>query len=221
MRAAILVFPGTNREKDLADAFLRAGAPAPVFVHHKETALPDGIDIACLPGGFSYGDYLRCGAMAAQAPILKDVVAKAAKGMRVLAICNGFQIATEAGLLPGALIRNAGLKFICRRVALRVERDDTGFSTAYAKGQTVHWPVAHNEGNYVASAEDIARLEGEGRVLLRYAEDCNGSINDIAGILDETGRILGMMPHPENATDPLHGGTDGLGLFKSILESVA
>lgn len=221
MRAAILVFPGTNRERDLADAFERAGASRPVFVHHKDTSLPDGIDLACLPGGFSHGDYLRCGAMASRAPIMRDVVARAQAGLRVLAICNGFQIATEAGLLPGALIRNAGLKFICRRVALTVENAETDFTRAYAPGQGVSWPVAHNEGNYVADPDDIARLEGEGRVVLRYAEPVNGSINAIAGITDASGRILGMMPHPENATDPLHGGTDGIGLFKSILESVA
>lgn len=218
MRAAVVVFPGTNREKDLADAFDRAGAPRPAFVHYRETALPAGTDLVCLAGGFSYGDYLRCGAMAANAPIMRAVVDEAAKGLKVLAICNGFQIATEAGLLPGALIRNAGLKFICKRVGLTVEATDNPFLAGYAKGAVVTWPVAHNEGNYQADPETLKRLEGDGLVALRYRDPAglNGSAGAIAGIVNPARSVIGMMPHPENATDPAHGGTDGLALFRAV-----
>ena len=228
MRAAVIVFPGTNREKDIAEALERASGHQAAFVWHRETELPD-VDLVVVPGGFSYGDYLRCGAMAGNSPIMRAVKDKADAGVRVLGVCNGFQILTETGLLPGALMHNAQLKFICKTTALRVETTDTDFTRSYDQGQIVRVPVAHNEGNYFASPDELDRLEGEGRVVFRYADEdgavteagnINGSQRNIAGILNDRGNVMGMMPHPENATDPNQGDTDGLGLFKSLAETL-
>jgi len=230
MKSAVLVFPGINREQDMARALKLISGTAPAMVWHAETALPAGTDLVVIPGGFSYGDYLRCGAIAARAPIMDAVRAHAAKGGLVLAICNGFQIACEAGLLPGVLMRNAQLKFICRDVYLRVERSDTAFSRGYNAGQVIRVPVAHGEGNYIADAETVARLEGEGRVLYRYvapdgsldpAWNHNGATNAIAGILNERRNVLGMMPHPENHVEAAMGCTDGRGLFAGLVDHVA
>jgi phosphoribosylformylglycinamidine synthase len=230
MKSAVIVFPGINRERDMARALTLISGSAPAMVWHAETALPAGTDLVVIPGGFSYGDYLRCGAIAARAPIMDAVRAHAAKGGLVLAICNGFQIACEAGLLPGVLMRNAQLKFICRDVYLRVERSDTAFSRGYNAGQVIRVPVAHGEGNYVADAETIARLEAEGRVLYRYvapdgsldpAWNHNGATNAIAGILNERRNVLGMMPHPENHVEAAMGCTDGRGLFAGLVDHVA
>jgi len=230
MKSAVLVFPGINREQDMARALTLISGRAPAMVWHAETALPAGSDLVVIPGGFSYGDYLRCGAIAARAPIMAAVRAHVARGGLLLAICNGFQIACEAGLLPGVLMRNAQLKFICRDVHLRVERSDTPFSRGYNAGQVIRVPVAHGEGNYVADAETVARLEGEGRVLYRYvspdgapdpAWNINGATNSIAGILNDRGNVLGMMPHPENHVEASMGCTDGRGLFAGLVEHVA
>jgi phosphoribosylformylglycinamidine synthase len=230
MKSAVLVFPGINRERDMARALKLISGHAPAMVWHAETALPPGTDLVVIPGGFSYGDYLRCGAIAARAPIMDAVRAHAARGGLVLAICNGFQIACEAGLLPGVLMRNARLKFICRDVHLRVERSDTPFTRGYNAGQVIRVPTAHGEGNYVADAETIARLEGEGRVLYRYvrpdgtldpAWNVNGATNAIAGILNDGGNVLGMMPHPENHVEAAMGCTDGRGLFAGLVAHVA
>jgi phosphoribosylformylglycinamidine synthase len=230
MKSAVLVFPGINREQDMARALKLISGAAPAMVWHAETALPAGTDLVVIPGGFSYGDYLRCGAIAARAPIMDAVRAHAASGGLVLAVCNGFQIACEAGLLPGVLMRNARLKFMCKDVYLRVERSDTPFSRGYNAGQVIRVPTAHGEGNYVADAETIARLEGEGRVLYRYVGpdgarnpgwNLNGSTNAIAGILNEDGNVLGMMPHPENHVEAVMGCTDGRGLFAGLVEHVA
>jgi len=217
MKAAVVVFPGSNRERDVARALTLAGVNT-VSSWHADTALPAGTDLVVLPGGFSYGDYLRSGAIAARAPIMDAVRAHAARGGLVLGICNGFQILTEAGLLPGALMRNAGLTFVCREVKLRVETTATPFTGAFAAGQELRCPVAHHDGNYFADAETLASLEGEGRVVFRYAAGTNpnGSIHDIAGITDASGRVLGMMPHPENLVEEIAGGTDGRPLFASL-----
>ncbi|HKD26441.1 MAG TPA: phosphoribosylformylglycinamidine synthase subunit PurQ [Xanthobacteraceae bacterium] len=227
MKAAVIVFPGINRERDIARTLKLVSGREPAMVWHADTALPAGIDIAVLPGGFSYGDYLRCGAIAARAPIMDAVRAFAAKGGLVLGVCNGFQILCEAGLLPGVLMRNARLRFICRDVCLRVERSDTPFTRGYNAGQVICVPTAHGEGNYVADADTIARLEGEGRVVFRYAApdgtlapewNFNGATNAIAGIVNERGSVLGMMPHPENHVDAALGPTDGRGLFQGLEE---
>jgi phosphoribosylformylglycinamidine synthase I len=224
MKAAVIVFPGSNRDGDVARALTQAGARVEK-VWHAETALPDGTDLAVLPGGFSYGDYLRCGAIAGRAAVMDAVRAHAARGGLVLGICNGFQILCESGLLPGALMRNANLRFLCHRQRLRVERADTAFTTAYAQGQVIDVCVAHGEGNYFADPDTLARLEGGGRVAFRYCDktgdttpdaNCNGSLNNIAGIYSENAKVLGMMPHPENLIDPFAGGIDGRGLFQSL-----
>jgi phosphoribosylformylglycinamidine synthase len=224
MRAAVVVFPGSNREADVARALRLAGADV-VKVWHTETALPSGTDLAVLPGGFSYGDYLRCGAIAGRAAAMDAVRAHAARGGLVLGICNGFQILCESGLLPGVLMRNVDRRFICHRQLLRVERNDTRFTSAYAKGQVIDVCVAHGEGNYFADPETIARIEGEGRVAFRYCDasgsltvdaNRNGSLNAIAGIYSEGRNVLGLMPHPENFVEDLVGGTDGRGLFASL-----
>jgi phosphoribosylformylglycinamidine synthase len=222
MRSAVVVFPGSNRDRDMVAALKAVTGRAPAIVWHQETSLPD-VDLIVLPGGFSYGDYLRCGAIAARSPAMRDVAAKAAAGVRVLGVCNGFQILTEAGLLPGALMRNASLRFVCRTVRLSVANADTDFTRAYREGQVIPCPVAHHDGNYFADPETLARLEGERRVAFRYAEGTNpnGSMNDIAGILDERGTVLGMMPHPENLIEALHGGTEGRGLFESVVATLA
>ncbi len=225
MKAAVIVFPGSNRERDAARAIESVSGRKPVMAWHGDAELPD-VDLIVLPGGFSYGDYLRCGAIAARSPVMRDVIAKARRGVKVLGICNGFQILTEAGLLPGALMRNRTLTFICHDAHLRVERNDTAFTNRYAPGQVVRFPVAHGEGNYYADGDTLRRLEGDGRVLFRYVSPAgaatdeanrNGSRLNIAGILNEPGNVLGLMPHPENHIDPLVGGTDGRPLFESLL----
>ncbi|GLS42111.1 phosphoribosylformylglycinamidine synthase subunit PurQ [Methylobacterium brachythecii] len=224
MRAAIVVFPGSNRDADVARALTLAGAEV-VKVWHADSELPAGTDLAVLPGGFSYGDYLRCGAIAGRAAAMDAVRAHAARGGLVLGICNGFQILCESGLLPGVLMRNINRRFICHRQMLRVERADTRFTTAYTKGQVIDVCVAHGEGNFFADAETVARLEGDGRVAFRYSdaagdltEDANrnGSLNSIAGIYSEKLNVLGMMPHPENFVEDMLGGVDGRGLFQSL-----
>jgi phosphoribosylformylglycinamidine synthase subunit PurQ / glutaminase len=227
VKAAVIVFPGINRERDMARTLKLVSGHEPAMVWHADMTLPAGTDIAVLPGGFSYGDYLRCGAIAARAPIMEAVRAFAAKGGIVLGVCNGFQILCEAGLLPGVLMRNARLKFVCRDVYLRVERSDTPFTRGYNAGQVICVPTAHGEGNYVADTETIARLEGEGRVVFRYAApdgslapewNFNGATNAIAGIVNARGNVLGMMPHPENHVETALGPTDGLGLFQGLAE---
>ena len=218
MKSAVVIFPGLNRDTDMMLALEKITGAKPVSVWHTETELPK-VDLVVIPGGFSYGDYLRCGAIAARSPIIEDIRAKALKGLKVLGVCNGFQILTEAGLLPGALVRNAELRFVCKEVKLRVENNATFFTNRMAKGATVSCPVAHGEGNYICDAETLKRLEGESRVVFRYAENTNpnGALNDIAGIVNESGTVIGMMPHPENMIEPLHGKTDCRPLFESLL----
>ena len=217
MKAAVITFPGSNCDRDMAVAIERIGGTAPRRVWHGDTQLPDGLDFIALPGGFSYGDYLRSGAMAANSPIMREVVKAAEAGVPLLGVCNGFQVLAESGLLPGALMRNSSQHFICRDALLRVENTDSVFTRGYDNGQTITIPVAHHDGNYFADAETLDRLEGEGRVAFRYTENYNGSQRDIAGILSASGNVLGMMPHPERAVDAAHGGTDGKVLFASIL----
>ena len=216
MKAAVIVFPGSNCDRDLAVA-LRDTAGADVqMVWHKDSTLPKGLDLIGIPGGFSFGDYLRCGAIAAKAPIMRAVVDYAQGGGHVLGICNGFQVLLETGLLPGALLRNAGLHFVCKTTPLRVETTDSPFTNAYDKGQRIEVPVAHHDGNYLATPEELKRLEGEDRVAFRYLDNPNGSVSDIAGILSQNRRVLGLMPHPERASDPALGKPDGAGLFASL-----
>jgi phosphoribosylformylglycinamidine synthase len=221
MKTAVIVFPGSNCDRDIAVALEAVTGIAPAMVWHRDTALPHGTGLVAVPGGFSYGDYLRSGAIAARSPIMRAIVEEAGKGLPVLGVCNGFQVLTEAGLLPGALMRNAGLNFVCRDVALTVENAQSAFTSRYAAGETVHFPVAHHDGNYVADAETLDRLEGEGRVAFRYAEAVNGSARNIAGILNASGNVLGMMPHPERRIEAAHGGDDGRRLFEGLLETVA
>jgi phosphoribosylformylglycinamidine synthase subunit PurQ / glutaminase len=230
MNSAVIVFPGINRERDMARTLRLASGREPVMVWHADTALPTGTDLVVVPGGFSYGDYLRCGAIAARAPVMDAVRAFAAAGGLVLGVCNGFQILCEAGLLPGVLMRNAQLKFICRDLYLRVERSGTAFTRGYDAGQVIRVPVAHGEGNFVADADTIARIEGEGRVVFRYctpdgalspAWNINGSTNAIAGIVSDRGNVLGMMPHPENHVETVMGCTDGRGLFAGLVEHLS
>jgi phosphoribosylformylglycinamidine synthase len=221
MKTAVIVFPGSNCDRDLAVALEQVTGRAPAMVWHAESALPDGVDFIGLPGGFSYGDYLRSGAMAARSPIIRAVVDAAGRGVPILGLCNGFQILTETGLLPGALMRNAGLNFVSRTVALRVENSQSLFTSGYEAGETIHIPVAHHDGNYQADEATLDRLEGEGRVAFRYGEEVNGSSRRIAGILNDAGNVLGMMPHPERAIEPAHGSTDGRRLFEGLLETVA
>jgi phosphoribosylformylglycinamidine synthase subunit PurQ / glutaminase len=227
MKSAVIVLPGINRERDMARALKLISGRAPAMVWHADTALPPGTDLAVIPGGFSYGDYLRCGAIAARAPIMDAVRAFAARGGLVLGVCNGFQILCEAGLLPGVLMRNAGLKFICRDVYLRVERSDTPFTRGYNAGQVICVPVAHGEGNYVADAETLRRIESEGQVLFRYTApdgsldpqwNFNGATKAIAGLVSAGGNVLGVMPHPENRVEAALGSTDGRGLFHGLAE---
>ena len=229
MKTALVIFPGTNRERDVAIALGQAAGRAPLLVWHRETELGD-VDLAVLPGGFSHGDYLRCGAMAAQSPIMAALRAFAARGGHILGICNGFQILTEAGLLPGALLRNAGLRFISRDCHLRVERADTAFTRGYTQGQVFRAPMAHGDGNYFAAPETMAALEGEGRVAFRYVTasgevapeaNPNGSLGAIAGVYSENLRVMGLMPHPEDLVDPLMGGTDGRPLFDGLVHALA
>jgi phosphoribosylformylglycinamidine synthase len=221
MKSAVIVFPGSNCDRDLAVAFRDISGQEPVMVWHGDTALPDKLDVIGIPGGFSYGDYLRSGAMAARSPIMQAVVQAAARGVAVIGIFNGFQILTEAGLLPGALMRNAGINFVCRNVQLGVANTQTLFTSAYEAGEAISVPVAHHDGNYQADTDTLDRLEGEGHVVFRYQEAVNGSARNIAGIINEAGNVIGMMPHPERAIDPRHGGTDGRRLFDSLLSSLA
>ena len=222
MKSAVVVFPASNCDRDAAVALEQMTGQKPVMVWHGDSEIPD-VDLIVLPGGFSYGDYLRCGAMASQSRIIRDVKAKADKGVAVLGICNGFQVLTETGLLPGALMRNAKLKFVCRPVGLTIEESQSAFTRAYAKGETVRFPVAHGEGNYFADDATLDRLEGEGRVAFRYAEgeNPNGSARNIAGILSEKRNVLGLMPHPERVVDAALGGTDGRRVFQSLIEPLS
>lgn len=229
MKSAIVVFPGSNREGDARAALKQATGKDPVMVWHRDTALPK-VDLVLVPGGFSYGDYLRCGAIAANSPVLREVKARAEQGMAVIGICNGFQIVTEAGLLPGVLLRNANLKFVCRNVGLRVETSGSRFTAGYRKGQVLSVPVAHHDGNYFADPRTLDELEAEDRIAFRYCGpegrldsiyNPNGSIRHIAGILNKKRNVLGLMPHPENAIEPMHGSTDGKALFKSMVEAVS
>jgi phosphoribosylformylglycinamidine synthase subunit PurQ / glutaminase len=220
MKSAVVVFPGINREGDIARALESVTGRPATIVWHRERELPP-VDLVVLPGGFSYGDYLRCGAIAARSPIMADIRAKSKMGVKVLGICNGFQILTEAGLLPGALVRNAGLRFVCRYVQLRVENTATFFTAKLKPGTILQCPVAHGEGNYLADPETLKRLEGENQIVFRYAETSNpnGATNDIAGIINADGNVIGMMPHPENMVEPLHGRQDCRVLFESLLEA--
>ena len=224
-RAAVITFPGSNCDRDMAVALAAVSGSLAIRVWHGDAELPERLDLIALPGGFSYGDYLRSGAMAATSPIMRAVIAAAERGVPVLGVCNGFQVLTEARLLPGALLRNAGQRFVCRTVPLTVANAASPFTSGYAAGETIRIPVAHHDGNYYADAETLDRLEGEGRVAFRYAEGCNGSSRDIAGVLSANGRVLGMMPHPERAIEPAAvaalGGADGRRLFESILASFA
>lgn len=219
MRAGVVVFPGSNCDRDAAKALEKVTGQKPAMLWHGHSEIPE-LDLIVLPGGFSYGDYLRTGAMAAHSPIMREVVARAAKGVHVIGICNGFQILCESGLLPGVLLRNESLKFVCRSVRLRVENAGTHFTNAYQEEQTIAIPVAHGEGNYFAQPDVVQALEDQGRVAFRYLDNPNGSINDIAGILNEKGNVLGMMPHPERVVDPVHGCTDGLPLWESLTKAL-
>ena len=221
MRAAVIVFPGSNCDRDLAVAFEKTTGQAPVMVWHKDRNLPDGIDVVGIPGGFSFGDYLRCGAIAAQSPIASAVKGFADKGGPVLGICNGFQVLCETGLLPGALMRNASLRYICRSVGLKVATTGSPFTSQYEKRQEITVPIAHHDGNYSADTATLDRLEAEDRVAFRYLDNPNGSDRDIAGVLSPNRRVLGMMPHPERAFEAAHGNQDGTVLFQSLLDSFA
>ena len=221
MKSAVIVFPGSNCDRDVAVALEQVTGRKPNMVWHKESDLPADTDFIALPGGFSYGDYLRSGAMAARSPIMRAVKEAAGRGVPLIGICNGFQVLTEAGLLPGALMRNAALSFVCRPVSLRVENSQSLFTAQYDSGETVVFPVAHHDGNYQADEATLDRLEGQGRVAFRYLDEVNGSARRIAGILSDAGNVLGLMPHPERAVEPAHGGTDGRRLFEGLLETVS
>jgi phosphoribosylformylglycinamidine synthase I len=222
MKSAVIVFPGLNRDRDMIAALTKVSGTEPAKVWHQDADLPD-VDLIVIPGGFSYGDYLRCGAIAARSPIMDKVRERAAAGVKVLGVCNGFQILIEAGLLPGALMRNTSLKFVCREVKLEVVNAATDFTRGYQQGQVFRCPVAHHDGNYFADSETIARLEGNGQVAFRYAEGTNpnGSINDIAGVFNDAKNVLGLMPHPENLIEAAHGGSDGRALFSGLLGQAA
>jgi phosphoribosylformylglycinamidine synthase len=220
VKSAVIVFPGSNCDRDMAEALRLVTGRAPAMVWHREEELPDGLDLIAVPGGFSYGDYLRSGAMAAQSEVMGAVKEAAARGVAVLGVCNGFQVLTEARLLPGALMRNAGIRFVCRDVKLKVENSQSAFTARYDAGEEIVVPVAHHDGNFQADEAVLDRLEGEGRVAFRYASDVNGSARGIAGILNEAGNVLGMMPHPERAVEAAHGLTDGRRLFEGLLEMV-
>jgi phosphoribosylformylglycinamidine synthase subunit PurQ / glutaminase len=220
MKSAVIVFPGSNCDRDLAVALEQVTGRKPAMVWHRDSELPEGVDFIGVPGGFSYGDYLRSGAMAARSPIMRAIGDAAHCGVPVIGICNGFQVLTEAGLLPGALMRNSGLHYICRPVAVTVDNSQTLFTNGYEQGEKLLIPIAHHDGNYQADDDTLDRLEGEGRVIFRYGEVCNGSARSIAGILNANGNVLGMMPHPERAFEPAHGCTDGRRLFEGLLETV-
>lgn len=219
MKSAVILLPGLNRDRDMIAALTKITGQPPVTVWQTDTSIPDDVDLILIPGGFSYGDYLRCGAIAARMPVMQAVREKADKGVMVMGVCNGFQILVEAGLLPGALMRNASLKFVCREVKLQVSNANTAFTRGYAQNQIIRCPVAHHDGNYFADSETLKRIEGEGQVVFRYAEGTNpnGSVNDIAGIVNARGNVLGMMPHPENLIEAAHGGSDGRALFAGAL----
>ena len=221
MTGAVIVFPGSNCDRDIAVALEAITGRAPHMIWHRDTDLPDGIDMVAVPGGFSYGDYLRAGAIAARSPVMRAVAEAAARGLPVIGICNGFQVLTETGLLPGALMRNAGLDFVCRDVALEVANSQSMFTSGFQAGETISLPVAHHDGNYVADSETLDRLEGEGRVALRYTAPVNGSARQIAGVLNEAGNVLGLMPHPERRIEAAHGGADGRRLLEGMLAAVA
>ena len=220
MKAAVITFPGSNCDRDLALAFEAAGFEV-ARVWHKDTELPQGVDVVGIPGGFSFGDYLRCGAIAAQSPVSQAIRAHADRGGFVLGVCNGFQVVTEMGLLPGVLMRNAGLKFVCRTVTLRVTTTDSAYTSGYAPGARIRIPMAHHDGNYTVDANTLARLQGEDRIAFTYEHNPNGSMADIAGVLSENRRVLGMMPHPERATEAALGSVDGRALFASIMGGMA
>lgn len=228
MKSAVIVYPGSNCDRDMQVALRKITSSEPLMVWHAEASFPT-VDLITIPGGFSYGDYLRSGAMAARSPVMREVVKRAKQGVAVLGVCNGFQILTETGLLPGALMRNRDLKFLCRDVLMRVESSETGFTSAYRPGQVVKMPVAHHDGNYFATDEVLDRLEGEGRVIFRYSDgkgelteeaNVNGSIRSIAGIVNQRGNVLGLMPHPERMIEPELGGTDGRGIFESLIRTL-
>ena len=219
-RSAVITFPGSNCDRDMATAIEQVCGGEVLRVWHGDAALPGGLDFIALPGGFSYGDYLRSGAMAARSPVMGAVIEAAGRGVPVLGVCNGFQVLTEAGLLPGALLRNAGMNFVCREIALRVENSQSLFTAGYSQGQQITIPVAHHDGNYFADSATLDRLEGEGRVAFRYAEEVNGSARDIAGVLNGAGNVLGMMPHPERMIEPAQGGSDGRALFESVIKGL-
>ncbi|KKJ76433.1 phosphoribosylformylglycinamidine synthase [Kiloniella litopenaei] len=229
MKAAVIVFPGSNCDRDIQVALRQSMGSEPQMVWHKDADFDD-VDLICLPGGFSYGDYLRCGAMSAKSPVMKEVVARANKGVPVLGICNGFQILTECGLVPGALMRNSNLKFVCRDVHLKVERNDTVFTKQYQAGQNIRIPVAHHDGNYFVDADGLKALEDNGQVAFRYsaedgsvsdASNPNGSLNNIAGVYNSKGNVLGMMPHPERLCEDVLGGTDGRPMFDSLVAALS
>jgi len=221
MRAAVIQFPGSNCDRDMAVAIRDITGADTSLVWHRESVLPTGLDLIAIPGGFSYGDYLRSGAMAARSPVMQAVIAAAGRGVPVLGVCNGFQILTEAGLLPGALMRNAGIRFVCRTVGLTVENSQSMFTSGYSAGEKIHIPVAHHDGNFFADDATLDRLEGEGRIAFRYAEPVNGSARNIAGVLNDAGNVLGMMPHPERMIEAIQGGSDGRRLFEGLIREIA
>ncbi|MEZ5781646.1 MAG: phosphoribosylformylglycinamidine synthase subunit PurQ [Rhizobiaceae bacterium] len=222
MKSAVVLLPGLNRDRDMIAALTKISGQAPVTIWETDTQIPD-VDLIVIPGGFSYGDYLRCGAIAARMPVMRAVAEKAAKGVMVMGVCNGFQILLESGLLPGALMRNASLKFVCREVKLEVANANTAFTRGYRPSQIIRCPVAHHDGNFFADPETLKRIEGEGQVVFRYADGTNpnGSMNDIAGVINAEGNVLGLMPHPENLIEAAHGGTDGRALFEGVLGAAA
>ena len=222
MKSAVVQLPGLNRDRDMIAALTKISGHAPTTIWQTETQIPD-VDLIVIPGGFSYGDYLRCGAIAARMPVMQAIKEKVEKGVKVIGVCNGFQILVEAGLLPGALMRNASLKFVCKEIKLEVANADTDFTRAYAKGQIIRCPVAHHDGNYFANAETLKAIEGNGQVAFRYADGTNpnGSVNDIAGVINTRGNVIGMMPHPENLIEAAHGGNDGRGILASALDVIA
>jgi phosphoribosylformylglycinamidine synthase len=220
MKSAVIVFPGSNCDRDMAVALEQVTGRRPVMVWHRESELPEGLDLIGIPGGFSYGDYLRSGAMAARSQVMPAVREAAERGVAVLGVCNGFQILTEARLLPGALMRNSTLSYVCRDVHLKVENSRSAFTGQFEAGEEIVIPVAHHDGNYQADDETLDRLEGEGRIAFRYSGEVNGSARDIAGIVSENGKVMGMMPHPERALEPAHGITDGRRLFEGIVETI-
>lgn len=221
MRAAVIQFPGSNCDRDMAVAIREVTGADTSLVWHRDSGLPQGLDLIAIPGGFSYGDYLRSGAMAARSPVMQAVIEAAGRGVPVLGVCNGFQILTEAGLLPGALMRNAGIRFVCRTVKLKVENSQSMFTSGYDSGEVISIPVAHHDGNFFADDATLDRIEGEGRVAFRYVEEVNGSARNIAGILNDAGNVLGMMPHPERMIEAVHGGSDGRRLFEGLIREIA